>query len=179
MAIRRLSPSIVGYLGERLVEVYAILSSAGRLTSFKPGADVDHRDLIFDERGRNRNVYAQVKCALAAGAKGLFEFNAFYLAHDIPSSPRFVYILCHLDVTRMALAHIWLVPSADFNRLASHSAYQGGIKLVAAPGLNPHSKWNPYLIAINELGPKLLYIAQHAPAEEPLALPESLLFVRQ
>lgn len=141
--------------------------------------DVDHKDLIFDERGRNRNVYAQVKCALAAGLPGLFEFNAYYPAGVLPSSPRFVYILCHLELTKMAIAHVWLVPSADFNRLASHSVYRGGIHLVASPGLSKHSKWNPYLIPLDELGPRLLDIAQRAPAEEPLTLPGSLLFVRQ
>ncbi|TMD04274.1 MAG: hypothetical protein E6J01_13525 [Chloroflexi bacterium] len=177
MPARRLSPSVVGYISERLVEVYAILSSGGKLTSFKPGVDVDHRDLIFDERGRNRNVYAQVKCALAAGRPGLFEFNAYYPKGDLPSSPRFVYILCHLDVTRMAITHVWLVPSADFNRLASHSIYRGGIHLVASPGLNRHSKWNPWLIPLNELGPRLLDVAQHAPAAEPLDLPGALLLL--
>jgi hypothetical protein len=179
MPARRLSPSVVGYISERLVEVYAILGTGGKLTSFKPGVDVDHRDLIFDERGRNRNVYAQVKCALAANPRGLFEFNAYYPAGDPPSTPRFVYILCHLDVTRMAITHIWLVPSADFNRLASRSIYRGGIHFVASPGLSKHSKWNPWLIPLNELGRRLLYIAQHAPAEHPLSLPDSLLFVRQ
>lgn len=54
-----------------------------------------------------------------------------------------------------------------------------GIMLMASPGLNKHSKWNPLLIEPAELGPKLLSIAQHAPAEEPLKLPGSLLFVRQ
>jgi hypothetical protein len=178
MGSRRLSPSVVGYISERLVEVYAILSSWGKLTSFKPGVDVDHKDLIFDERGRNRNVYAQVKCALTAGKLGLFEFNAYYPAGVLPSSPRFVYILCHLDVTKMAIAHIWLVLSADFNRLASHSVYRGGIHLVASPGLNKHSKWNPYLIPLDELGPRLLAIAQHAPAEGPMSLPDALLMLR-
>jgi len=177
MAARKLSAHVVGYIGERLVEVYTIMSSSGKLTSFKPGVDVDHKDLIFDERGRNRNVYAQVKCALAASVNRLFEFNAYYPKGDLPSSPRFVYILCHLDVIRMAITHVWLVPSADFNRLASNSIYRGKVHLLATPGLSRHSKWNPYLIAAGELGSKLLEIAQHAPAEEPLDLPGALLML--
>ncbi len=179
MPARKLTPPVVGYIGERLVEVYAILSSVGRLTSFKPGADVDHRDLIFDERGRNRNVYAQIKCALAISVSGFVRFAAYYPMGDIPSSPRFVYILCRLDAKTMALTHIWLVPSADFNRLAARTGIRGGVTLLASPALHKRSKWNSYLIAPSELGSKLLEIAQHAPAEEPLRLPGSLLFVRQ
>ncbi len=178
MAAPKLSPHVVGYIGERLVEIYAILSSSGKLTSFRPGADVDHKDLIFDERGRNRNVYAQVKCALAPGSTGLFAFGASYPMGDIPSSRRFLYVLCRLDTRKMALAHLWLVPSLDFNRLCSRTAYRGGIMLLADPGLNKHSKWNPYLIAPNELGPKLLNIAQRAPAEGPLRVPGALLMLR-
>lgn len=179
MAARKLSSHVVGYLGERLVEVYAILGSRGKLTSFKPGIDVDHKDLVFDERGRNRNVYVQVKCALGPGPNGLFAFRADYPMGDISESARFVYVLCHLDVTKMALTHVWLVPSADFNRLCSRTRLRSGVMLLAAPGLNKHSKWNPYLIPPAELGARLLEIAQHAPAEAPLALAGSLLFVRQ
>lgn len=179
MALWRLSTHLLGYVGEILVEAYAIISSGTRLTSLRPGADVDHKDLIFDERGRNRNVYAQVKTARAVGPNGVFEFTAVYAVGDLPSSPRFVYILCHLDVTRMALTHVWLVPSADFNRLANQSRYRGRIKLIASPGLGKRGKWYPYLIEPSELGPRLLEIAQKAPAEEPLALPGSLLFIRQ
>src|SRR3989442_6524030 len=139
MPARKLTPPVVGYIGERLVEVYAILGSVGRLTSFKPGADVDHRDLVFDERGRNRNIYAQIKCALAVSLSGFLQFAAYYPKGDLPSSPRFVYILCRLDAKTMALTHIWLVPSADFNRLASRSTIRGGVTLMAAPALHKRS----------------------------------------
>jgi len=177
MTARKLSTHLAGYIGERLAEVYAIVTSGGKLTSFRPGADVDHKDLIFDERGRNRNVYVQVKCAQAARPNGLFAFRANYPAGDINSSARFVYVLCHLDVTKIALTHVWLVSSPDFNRLANRTRQHSGFALLANPGLNKHNKWNRYLIAPEELGPRLLDIAQHAPAEEPMNLPGALLML--
>jgi hypothetical protein len=174
---KSLTRHLVGFIGERLVETYAILSSTGKLTSFGPGVDVDHKDLIFDERGKNRNVYAQVKCAVRRHREIMFA--AEYEAGELPSSPRFIYILCLLDVDRMTLSSVWLVPSSDFNRLASRRNNKGRIRLEAEPGLTRRSKWDPYLIPINQIGPRLLQIAQRAPAEEPLQLPDSLLFVRQ
>jgi hypothetical protein len=177
MAARKLSSHVVGYVGERLVEVYTIMSSSGKLTSFKPGVDVDHKDLIFDELGRNRNVYAQVKCALAVDPHGFVHFRASFADADIPSSARFVYILCRLNANQMALTHIWLVPSKDFNELAMRTKYQGRIVLLASPGVTKRSKWNPYRVTPDELGPKLLYLARHAPAEEPIDLPGALLLL--
>lgn len=177
MPLRKLSTQVVGYVGERLVEVYAMLSSGGKLISFRPAADVDHKDLIFDERGRNRNVYVQVKCAHTVDASGFVHFRAAYPLGDIPSSDRFVYVLALLDVDRMALTDIWLVPSRDFNRLAARTGRRGGITLLAAPGIRGRSKWNRHRIQPQELGSRLLAIIQKAPAEEPLALPGSLLFV--
>ncbi|SRR5216684_3723742 len=177
MAARKLSSHVVGYIGERLVELYTIMSSSGKLTSFKPGVDVDHKDLIFDELGRNRNVYAQVKCALAVDPHGFVHFNARFPVGDIPLSARFVYILCRLDANKMALTHIWLVPSRDFNELAMHTKYRGRVVLLASPGVTKRSKWYPYRVTPDELGPKLLYIARHAPAEEPMNLPGALLLL--
>lgn len=177
MPAKMLSTQAVGYVGERLVEVYAILGSAGKLISFRPATDVDHKDLIFDDRGRNRNVYVQVKCAHTVDASGFVHFRAAYPLGDIPSSPRFVYVLALLDVDRMALTHIWLVPSRDFNRLAARTGRRGGITLLAAPGIRGHSKWNPYRTPPEELGSRLLAVVQKAPAEEPLVLSGSLLFV--
>jgi len=177
MARSNLSTHVVGYLGELLVEVDAIIGSEGRLTSFRPGVDVDHKDLIFDERGRNRNVYVQVKTALAPSPNGVLSFRASFPAGDVPESPRLVYVLAHLDVKGMALKRIWLVASPDFNRLATRSKQRGGVSLMAAPWPNKTNKWSPFLIAPEELGRRLLDIAQHAPAEAPLDLPGALLML--
>lgn len=46
-----LPTNISGNVAELLVEVYALLSAGGKLTSWRPGIDIDHKDLIFDEVG--------------------------------------------------------------------------------------------------------------------------------
>ncbi len=41
-------------------------------------------------------------------------------ADAIPESPRLLYLVCLLDLEQHVLWRLWLIPSADFNRLAYH-----------------------------------------------------------
>src|SRR5437660_12331553 len=60
--LRPLPKKISGYVAELLVEAYALLGAGGKLTSFRPNIDIDHKDLVFDELGsRLRSAYVQVK----------------------------------------------------------------------------------------------------------------------
>jgi hypothetical protein len=53
--------------------------------------------------------------------------NAVYPADAIPESNRLYYVICMVDLKEHQLARLWLLPSADFNRLADRD-------LVRQPG---------------------------------------------
>src|SRR5438105_13346432 len=81
---------ITGYVAERLVEVYALVSAGGRLTSFRPNTDIDHKDMIVDERGHLRNAYIQVKCATRLNKRGEIMCQVRYRDGHIFNDPRLV-----------------------------------------------------------------------------------------
>jgi hypothetical protein len=54
---------LIGEVAELLARAYVLASSRGGLTTFKPDADVVHKDFIVDKRGGDRHAYIQVKCA--------------------------------------------------------------------------------------------------------------------
>ena len=177
----RMPTSLTGYVAERLVEVYTILSANGRLTSFKPGSDVDHKDLIIDERGGNRNLYEQVKCATHLNPKGRIICNARYHVGEIPDSPRLIYVPCYLDPVLMDLARIYFVPAPDFNRFAIRSMVRPGIIQLQfnCQSVGRDRRWSPYEIEKKDLGPRCLDVIEKAPPDGPLKTPGLLLFLRR
>ncbi len=171
--------SLVAYAAERLVEVYAILGARGKLTSFRPGSDVDHKDLILDERGGTRSVYVQVKCATHPTSTGGVRFIARYPEGAIPSSPRLVYVNCVLDVDQMDLPRLWFVPSPDFNRLADRVHERPGwITLNFSAQVSGHGHGKKFLVERSELGQRFLDLIDSAPPEEPPRIPGLLLMRR-
>jgi hypothetical protein len=155
----------LGYVAERLVEVYALLGAGGELSSFKPGSDVDHKDYIVDRRGSVRNVYLQVKCATHPDSDGRVVCQANFRGDELLSSPRFLYIFCLLDSKEMELSKIWLVPSQDFNRMATRLKRRTGyLTLQFEAYLGRRSKWARFLVDRSELGARLLGYIDVAPA---------------
>ena len=164
--------SLTGYVAERLVEVHALLSAGGDLSSFKPGADVDHKDIIVDRRGGFANAYVQVKSATHVDREGRVVCFADYPEDAVPEHPRLVYVMCLMDVEAQELTRIWLVPSADFNRLAyrQHKHDEPGrvvlqFSALAAGG----GVWDRFEVSRHQLGPRLVSLVdQTEPAAEPL-----------
>ncbi len=172
-------PALVGYAAERLVEVYAILGAGGKLTSFRPGSDVDHKDLILDERGGTRSAYVQVKCATHPDEHDTVRFFARYPDAAIPSSPRLVYVNCVLDVNKMDLPRIWFVPSPDFNHLADRVPERPGwVTLNLSLQVSGRGHGKKFLVERSELGQRFLDLIDSAPPEEPPRIPGLLLMRR-
>jgi hypothetical protein len=174
---RRLFPrKISGYVAELLVEVYALLSSGGKLTSFRPNIDIDHKDLVFDELGsRLRSVYIQVKC-LTHLSHGYQLTCLVKFSDGKPiTNDRFIYVFALLNVKTMTLEKIWLVPCKDFNRLATRLRPKGkGVVLAfeaharkrqrnVGPG-----KWDRFEVKPEDLGPRFLSVIERARAKTPI-----------
>lgn len=73
----------------------------------------------------------------------------------LPSSNRFVYLFCQLDLKTLRIIRMWLVPSPDFDRLASRFKGRSGLIYLAFTA-GDRSKWDRYLVVPQELGARLL-----------------------
>ena len=173
---RALPKKISGYAAELLVEVYALLGAGGKLTSFRPNIDIDHKDLVFDELGpRLRSAYVQVKCVTRLNKEGQVTCIVRYLKGRPIANDRLVYVFAYLDTRIMALEKIWFVPSKDFNRLATRMPMKGkGITLEFHGYARkrqrkvPAGRWDRFAITAEELGPRFLKLIETARAATPL-----------
>lgn len=173
------SRNIAGYVAELLVEVYALLSADGKLTSWRPNIDIDHKDIVFDELGsRLLSAYVQVKCATRL-SKG-FQINCLVKYPDGKpiTNDRFVYVFAFLNVKSMTLEKIWLVPCKDFNRLALRPRMKGPGVVLAFDGharkrrrnVGP-GRWDRFVVTPEDLGPRFLKLIKRARAGAPLRAP--------
>lgn len=158
-----------GFVAECLVMAYAILGAAGRLDGFRPGTDVDHKDIIFDEIGGYCSAYLQVKCTTYLNEGIRVQCQAHYHPDTIPSDPRFVYAFCLLDLKAMDLSRIWLVPSPAFNKLAYRFTDSAGrVDLTFSAKVSGDPKWDKYEVDKQTLGPRLLEIATAPTKRRPI-----------
>ena len=173
---RLLPNKVSGYVAELLVEVYALLSAGGKLTSFRPNIDIDHKDLVFDELGaRLRNLYVQVKC-LTHLTNGYQVVCLVKYPNGKPiTNDRFVYVFALLNVKRMILEKIWLVPCRDFNRLATRVRTSGKGTTLEFAGYarkrqpnDPSGKWDRFEVKPEDLGPRFLKLIETARASSPI-----------
>ena len=169
--------ALIGRVVEDLVEVYALVSSRGRLTAARPTTDVDHKDFIFDERGGYRYVYLQVK-GVTQTEDGQVRIIVDYPKGKILSDPRFLYLFCLLDVKGIRITRMWLVPSKTFNRLAPRGkAKPGRVRLLFGAGST--GKWSRFMLVPTDLGNQLVRVIRTLPKRSsiPLTGPQ-LLIVR-
>jgi hypothetical protein len=119
---------LIGEVAELLARAYVLAAARGRLTTFEPDADVDHKDFIVDRRGGDRHAYIQVKCATRLRQKQVW-CVARYLPHKVPTSARLFYLFAFLDLRSIELTRMWLVPAHDFNRLAYRRQHRSRTEL--------------------------------------------------
>ena len=126
-----LEGTTLGTLVELMVEAEILAGSDGRLIPSRVEPDVDHRDVVVAEVGGYGALWLQVKGTTHPDREGRIVAFANYPADGIPESVRLLYLVCLLDVEQHILARTWLVPSADFNRLAyrERSERQGRVTL--------------------------------------------------
>jgi hypothetical protein len=170
------APLLKGEIAELLVRAYVLASGGGRLTTFKPDADVDHKDFVVDRRGGDQHAYGQVKCTTRLREKQVW--CVVHLSpHRIPDSARFFYVFAFLDLRSVELTRMWLVPARDFNRLAYRKRRGKFIVLwFKAPRLD--GRWDPFEVTKDELGPRIIELMAAAPAEKQIVAPAESLGIR-
>ncbi len=170
----------IGYLAQSMVGPSAMVGSGFELTPLPTVVDVDHRDLDLDEKGTDRHCEVQVKAATHLDREGRVVCFANYPEDAVPETPRFVYVAGLLDLVRVELARIWMVPSAEFNRLAyrQHRADQPGrVTLQFSCRAAGDPRWDRFEVGHLELGERLLDLVRTAPQARPLRLPGTRLVV--
>jgi hypothetical protein len=152
---RQLPNKLMGYVIECLVEAYVLLGAHGRLTTARPDSDVDHKDFIVDLLGGFQSIYLQVKGSANLHKHGMVEVCVDYANHKVMADPRLLYVFGFLDIKSMSLTRMWLVPAADFRRLAPRTALRNGrTRFTFQAGRT--GKWAQYEIEPFSLGESLI-----------------------
>jgi len=153
-----LEGTTLGTLVELMVEAEILAGSDGRLIPSRVEPDVDHRDVVVAEVGGYGALWLQVKGTTHPDREGRIVAFANYPADGIPESVRLLYLVCLLDVEQHVLARTWLVPSADFNRLAyrERSERQGRVTLQFSCVASGDEHWGQFEVPRLELGARLM-----------------------
>jgi hypothetical protein len=153
-----------------------LASSRGRLTTFEPDADVDHKDFIVDRRGGDRHAYIQVKCATRLRQKQVW-CVARYLPHKVPTSARLFYLFAFLDLRSIELTRMWLVPAHDFNRLAYRRQHGSRTELWFKTPAEDH-RWDRFSVNRDGLAARIAALMDAAPTEKEILAPAKSLGLR-
>ncbi len=147
-----------------MVEAEILAGSDGRLVPSKMEPDVDHRDLFVTDVGGFGALWIQVKGSAHADREGRVVAFANYPVDAIPESARLLYIVCLADLEQHLLARLWLVPSADFNRLAyrERDERQGRVTLQFSCLASGDPRWDAFEVPRLELGRRLEPLVRHA-----------------
>ena len=152
-----LEGSALGSLVELMVEAEILAGSEGRLIPSRMEPDIDHRDLVVADVGGFSALWLQVKGTTHPDHEGRVVAFANYAADAIPESPRLLYLVCLVDLQQHLLARLWLIPSADFNRLAyrEHDSRPGRVSLQFSCIASGDPRWDAFEVPRLELGGRI------------------------
>lgn len=171
-----LEGSALGSLVELMVEAEIIAGSDGRLIPSRMEPDIDHRDLVVTDVGGFGAIWLQVKGTARPDHEGRVVAFANYRTDAIPESPQLLYLVCLADLHQHLLARLWLVPSADFNRLAyrERDEREGRVTLQFSCVAAGDERWDGFEVPRLELGQRLAPL----PREVGAATPQELTLAR-
>ncbi|HYM96740.1 MAG TPA: hypothetical protein VET26_05545 [Candidatus Sulfotelmatobacter sp.] len=168
-----------GTAGEELFAACVTLSSAGDLELFKPLTDDDHTDVSAGMRGKVPALAIQVKTALTLDRKLLAVARMSFPEGKAREHAAFVYAILYVADATVTTA--WVVPSADFNRLAYRGAGRRGkgieLQFMASPTRD--DRWSAFRCGRMDLGARLLSIIGSLPATAPPLVPGARLLLRR
>ena len=167
-----------GTAGEQLFAAAVTLSSDGELELFKPLTDDDHTDASAGRRGGLPVLAVQIKTALSLDRQKLAVARMAFPEGKPREHPAFVYAIVY--VVDACIQCAWVVPSADFNRLAYRGAGRHGkgieLQFMASPIREDH--WAAFRGGRLDLGPRLLGLVDSLAPGAPLGLPGDHLLIR-
>jgi hypothetical protein len=152
-----LEGTALGTLVELMVEAEILAGSDGRLVAWKMEPDIDHRDLVVADVGGFGSLWLQVKGTPRLDHGGRVVASARYRADAVPESPRLLYLFGFVDLEQHVLSRLWLVPSADFNRLAYRERDErpGRVTLQFSSVAAGDPRWDAFEVPRLKLGSRL------------------------
>ena len=158
-----LTPTQRGTAGEQLFAACVTLSSAGDLELFKPLTDDDHTDITAGRRGKVPALAIQVKTALSLTRQGFAVARMSFPDGKPRKHPAYVYAIVY--VVNATVEAAWIVPSAEFNRLAYRGAGRRGkgleLQFMASP--TRQDRWSAFRCGRMDLGPRLVALIDSLP----------------
>jgi hypothetical protein len=156
-----------GTAGEELFAACVTLTSDGDLELYKPLTDDDHTDISAGHRGKVPAVAIQIKTALKIDRQGFAVARMAFPEGKAREHPAFLYAIVYvIDAT---IQTAWIVPSADFNRLAYRGAGRRGkgieLQFMASP--TRIDKWSGFRCGRPEVGSRLTSLIDALPAGPP------------
>jgi hypothetical protein len=147
----------LGTLVELMVEAEILAGSGGGLIASRMEPDIDHRDLVVSEVGGFGALWLQVKGTTHPDREGRIVAFANYPVDAIPENARLLYLVCLLDLQQHLLARLWLIPSADFNRLAyrERSTHANRITLQFSCRAAGDERWDSFEVPRLQLAARL------------------------
>ncbi len=168
-----------GTAGEQLFAACVTLSSAGDLELFKPLTDDDHTDITAGRRGKVPALAIQIKAALTLDRQSLAVARMAYPDGKPREHPAFLYAI--LYVAEASVDTAWVVPSADFNRLAYRGAGRRGkgieLQFMASPTRD--DRWAAFRCGRLDLGPRLIARIDSLPDVPAPRVPGAHLLLRR
>lgn len=168
-----------GTAGEQLFAACVTLSSGGDLELFKPLTDDDHTDVSAGRRGRVPALAIQVKTALSLDRKRLAVARMSFPEGKPREHPAFIYAIVYVPDASIDAA--WIVPSADFDRLAYRGAGRRGkgieLQFMASP--IRQDRWAGFRCGRLDLGPRLVAIVDAVQAASVPRVPGAHLLLRR
>jgi hypothetical protein len=173
-----LEGSALGTLVELMVEAEVLAGSDGRLVPSRMEPDIDHRDIVVTDVGGFGTLWLQVKGTSHPDHEGRVVAFANYRSDAIPESSHLLYLVCLVDLEQHLLSRLWLVPSADFNRLAyrEHSKRADRVTLQFSCRVSGDERWDSFEVPRLQLGSRLgpLVSAARATQEDLSELRDSV-----
>ena len=152
-----------GIAGEELFIACVTLTSDGDLELFRPTTDDDHTDVTIGRRGMVPALAIQVKTALSLDRQKFAVARMAFPEGKPREHPAFVYAIVY--VPDAAIEAAWIVPSADFNRLAYRGVGRRGkgieLEFMASPIRT--DKWAPFRCGRMDVGTRLLQVVSGLP----------------
>lgn len=168
-----------GTAGEQFFAGCVTITSQGDLELFKPLTDDDHTDISAGLRGRVPSLAIQIKTALSLDDQSLAVARMAFPEGVPREHPAYIYAIVYLPDASIECA--WIVPSADFNRLAYRGAGRRGkgieLQFMASPTRADH--WSEFRCARLELGPRLVQLIGSLPASHVPRVPGAHLLLRR
>lgn len=154
---KSVSASRVGKAVEYLIAASCILATGAELNVSTALVDDEGVDLVFHRRGRSQTIAAQVKSRTTTTSGHLRgRFVAFVRHETFRPRPDLYLLFVLVDAADATYGPVWLVPSADFARIARHAGAKGRLRFSASTSETANDQWRFYRLTRTELPAQIL-----------------------